>query len=193
MSHLAALDTQVFLLVNRHWVHPILDVVMVAVTTFKLWRLPLVAVLLLVLARGKTPTRLAILSAVLAVGVSDQLVANGVKPVFERARPFEVIPLARKLVDAHDASFPSAHAANTFAAGVFLALRFRKMRWWILVLPALVAYSRVYVGVHYPSDVLAGALLGALVGTGFALLDRAARLRLGRRRDEPSDSEVRGV
>ena len=181
MSELASLDVRLFLLINTVWTHPVLDAVMRAVTDFHNWRVPLVILLLILLARARTDGRLAILFAVLAVVLTDQLVANGIKPIFHRVRPFEALEGVRKLVSAHDASFPSAHAANTFAAGVFLALRFSRLR-WILVVPAVVAYSRVYCGVHYPSDVLAGAFLGALVGTGFYLLERAARFRVARRR-----------
>ena len=91
----------------------------------------------------------------------------------------------------HGHSFPSSHAANTFAAGTFLALRFPRWR-PVLAIPVLVAYSRVYVGVHYPSDVFGGAALGAGVGWFFTLLERVARLRVEqffvrrrRRREEP--------
>ena len=179
MSALAALDREVFRLVNGVWTHPVLDAVMIGVTDFDLWRVPLILLLLVLLARGTTGARVAILVAVLAVALTDQIVASGVKPVFHRVRPFDVIESTRKLVDAHDWSFPSAHAANTFAAGVFLAIRFPRLR-PILVLPALIAYSRVYVGVHYPSDVLARAALGAAVGGGFALLESAVRTSFGR-------------
>jgi undecaprenyl-diphosphatase len=186
MNALVALDREIFLLVNRAWTHPVLDAVMIGVTDFDLWRVPLIVLLFALLARGRTETRVAILFAVLAVALTDQLVSSGIKSVIHRARPFEVIAEARKLVDAHDQSFPSAHAANTFAAGVFLALRFRRMR-PILILPALVAYSRVYVGVHYPSDVVAGAALGALVGGGFVALERAVRTwRRGRHPEGPA-------
>lgn len=179
MSELASLDVRLFLLINRTWTHPVLDALMRAVTDFHNWRVPLVLVLLVVLARARRDGRIAVLIAVLAVGLTDQLVANGLKPIFHRVRPFEAIEGTRKLVSAHDASFPSAHAANTFAAGVFLALRFRRLR-WILFVPAIVAYSRVYCGVHYPSDVLAGAALGAAVGAALFLLERTARFRFQR-------------
>jgi undecaprenyl-diphosphatase len=180
MAELLAWDRRLFLLVNGAWTHPVLDAVMVAVTDFDLWRVPLILLLLAVLARARTDTRLAILFAVLAVVIADQVVASGLKPILHRVRPFHVLPEARKLVGAHDWSFPSAHAANTFAAGVFLALRFRRMR-PLLAVSALASYSRVYVGVHWPTDVAAGALLGAGIGSGFFVLERAARTRFRRR------------
>lgn len=177
MTALLALDHRLFDLVNRVWTHPILDALMVAVTEFDPWRVPLILLLLSVLARGRTETRLAVLFAILAVVVSDQIVSSSLKPVFHRVRPFHVVEGVRKLVGAHDWSFPSSHAANAFAAGTFLSLRFRRFR-PILLLSALIAYSRVYVGVHWPSDAVAGALIGAAIGVLFHALDRAARMRL---------------
>lgn len=179
MSAFLDLDTRLFVLLNREWTSPFLDVVMPVLTDFDHWRIPVILILLAFLAKGGTEVRMGILFAVLAVVAADQLSSSGIKPLFERARPFHVIEGARKLSGAHGYAFPSSHAANTFAAGVFLALRFR--RWWpVLVVPLVVSYSRVYVGVHYPSDVAAGAVLGAAVGAFFVLIDRATRLRLER-------------
>lgn len=179
MSALLRLDVHLFVLVNQRWTSHFLDVVMPYLTDFDHWRIPLILVLLAFLAKGDNEVRIGILFAILAVVASDQLASSGIKPLFERARPFDVIEGARKLSGAHGYAFPSSHAANTFAAGTFLALRFR--RWWpILAIPIVVSYSRVYVGVHYPSDVAAGALLGAAVGVLFVGIDRVARVRLER-------------
>jgi undecaprenyl-diphosphatase len=171
-------DESLFVLLNQHWISPFLDVVMPYLTDFDHWRIPVILVLLAVLAKGNTQTRLGILFAILAVVVADQLVSSGIKPLFARPRPFHEIEGTRKLVGAFDTSFPSAHAANTFAAGTFLALRFRRMRPWILAIPLAVSYSRVYVGVHYPLDVLVGAVVGAGIGFGFYALERVAQMRL---------------
>lgn len=180
MNGLLELDRTLFILLNQQWIHPILDRVMPFVTDFDHWRIPVILALLVALARGRTETRLGILFAILAVVVADQIASSGIKPMVERARPFEVIENTRKLIGAHNFSFPSSHAANTFAAGVFLALRFARFR-FLLIIPLVVAYSRVYVGVHYPLDVAAGALLGAVIGAGFAALEVASRIRLERR------------
>jgi len=180
VSALLALDSRLFDLINRVWTHPVLDAVMVAITDFNAWRVPLILVLLAILAKGRRETRIALLFAILAVACSDQLTSGVLKPLFHRVRPFHVVAGVRKLIGAHDTSFPSSHAANSFAAGTFLALRFRRFR-PVLVIPALVAYSRVYVGVHWPSDVAAGAVVGAGVGGAFFALERMARLRFLRR------------
>ena len=67
----------------------------------------------------------------------------------------------------HTSSFPSGHATVAFACATMLALAVPRLRWPLFTLAALIAFSRVYVGVHYPLDVLVGAILG--VGIGFAV------------------------
>ncbi len=150
------------------------------ITDFDHWRIPVIAIVFLVLLRGNREMRVAILFAILAVAAADQITSSLVKPYFDRPRPFETIPGTRQLVDAHDSSFPSSHAANTFAAGTFLAARFSRLR-ALLIVPVIVAYSRVYVGVHTPLDVVAGGALGAAIGGAFLALDSVVRGRWLRR------------
>ena len=87
------------------------------------------------------------------------------KPLVARARPFTVNPAVELLITKPtDFSFPSGHTSASFA--VVSALFFRKERLWIPagILAALIAFSRLYLYVHYPTDVLAGALVGILAG-----------------------------
>jgi undecaprenyl-diphosphatase len=78
--------------------------------------------------------------------------------------------------------FPSSHAANVFAVWTLLATRHRKAAPYLLVIPLGVAYSRVYVGVHYPLDVLGGALLGVFLALGiWAISERTIKPLLDKR------------
>ena len=119
---------------------------------------------------------------VIAVALADWS-ATGLKALVDRERPplryAEPKPLVRV---PHDASFPSGHAATSFAAATMLTFAFPRLAPFLFLLATAVAFSRVYVGVHYPLDVIGGALLGVLVATALRLLVTGRlRLRRGRR------------
>lgn len=119
--------------------------------------------------------------AAVAVGLALDLVACNLllKPLFGRVRPFAVNPAVTLLVRAPmDASFPSGHTAASFAA-VF-AMKFSGSPLWkpALALAATIAFSRLYLYVHWPSDVLGGVLLGGAVGwMGAKLAETVGRQR----------------
>lgn len=100
------------------------------------------------------------------VAISDMLSYRVVKRLVERPRPFEnhALKWLRHVGDAHGPSFPSNHAANSFAGAVVLAWFFPELRIPLYILAVLIGLSRIALGVHYPSDVAAGAILGIFVG-----------------------------
>ena len=110
-----------------------------------------------------------------SVWTADLLVL-AIKAGIERRRPSIAVPQADPLMGAGGWSFPSGHAATAFAGAVALTYLWRRGAPLFFLLAAAIAFSRVYVGVHYPGDVLAGAVLGTLVGLAWV-----AALRLPRR------------
>ncbi|MBN2172299.1 MAG: phosphatase PAP2 family protein [Candidatus Krumholzibacteriota bacterium] len=159
-----------------------MDAFFVFITRDEGLRLPMVALWLLLLAGCGPRWRRRALWLVPLVAISDSLTSHVLKELFARSRPcHEELAGLRLLVDCGPGfSFPSTHAANMGAAGVFLM---RGVRRWrrrpaVLVLPVLVAYSRVHVGVHWPLDVLAGFATGTLL----ALAAEAGLRRLPWRR-----------
>ena len=120
------------------------------------------------------------LALLLSVLVCNVLLKN----VVARERPFELLEGIQLIINApHDFSFPSGHSSASFAAASVLL--FRRWRWAIpaIVLAALTAFSRLYLYVHFPTDVLAGIALGIVLGylatKLFALLEARVEARKG--------------
>jgi len=121
-----------------------------------------------------------LLFAGITILLSDQLSSSVIKPLVHRIRPCNNPDINARLLLAYGGSgfsFVSSHAANHFALATFfsLLLPVQKRKLWIPVLflwAASISFSQVYVGVHYPADVTAGALLGIAIGyfTGWAVL-----------------------
>ena len=111
------------------------------------------------------------------------LITLAIKLGVGRQRPFEVLSEADPLVVASvGTSFPSGHASMSAAGAIVLASLAPRFAPYLALLALIVMVSRVYVGVHYPLDVLAGAALGALVGTAVVLGLRRLRRTSGARR-----------
>ena len=170
-------DIAAFRAIHHGWHHPVLDPAMKALTDVGPWKVPLLClVAILILTRGRRGAlALAMLAATLTA--SDQLSSHVLKPMFRRPRPCLELADTRPLFGARRSySFPSTHATNFFAATPLLAsILPQGTAAWVGIAGA-VSISRIYVGDHYPSDVIAGALLGTLLG----FLGRKALLRLER-------------
>lgn len=119
-----------------------------------------------------------VILSVVTFAITDSLTAQILKPLFERPRPChdpELQNYLRGLVDCGGLySMPSNHAANHFALATFWYFSIRAIngrKWpWLWAWAALICYAQVYVGKHYPGDVLIGAILGALTGWGISRL-----------------------
>ena len=174
-----------FDLLNGELTHPFLDVAMPAVTTQENWYPVLIGLWIALIIWGGRRGRIAALLLVIAIALTDQITCSVLKPAFARMRPCNALPAneVRLLVGRSAAySFPSAHASNSFAMATIVAWRLPRLAPIAFAVAALVAYSRVYVGVHYPLDVVAGGVLGLAVGkllTWLAeLVERRRRRRL---------------
>ena len=162
------LDTELFLWLNGQYT-PWLDPIMVWITERNSW-LPFYALLIgwiVYSYRKQTLSMLVIIAAAVAIG--DQLTSSVLKPLTLRLRPCHV-PALQKLI--HPVlecgglySFASSHAATTFALATSLwLLTGQRYPWtkWVFLWALVISYSRIYVGAHYPLDVLAGIGIGVL-------------------------------
>lgn len=154
-------DIVLFRLINLHEPIPLLDSLMVFMTN-KAYLFFFLFAVIAVIKEGKRallPISLAIIAWILSDGVGNIL-----KNALERPRPFLVIEDVRMLVGYRSSfSFPSNHAATYTAGATVLSYFFRYLRIPSFIVAFIVCISRVYVGVHYPSDVIGGAVLGILI------------------------------
>ncbi|HNX76755.1 MAG TPA: phosphatase PAP2 family protein [Candidatus Rifleibacterium sp.] len=168
LETLVAFDHKLFMLLNSSLINGFLDWFMPFITNAKTW-LPIVLLLwLLMIAGSGKRLRVLALALLVAVGFTDLFCARVIKPAVARTRPCSVEPSAgftcRLLLPKKNSrSFPSNHAANTAAfAVVTLMICGLKAGMPLAFLAFLVGWSRVYVGVHFPLDVLCGWLVGAI-------------------------------
>ena len=167
------MDLQILRWVNQAG-SPVLDPVMTAASNR--WLLLTIAVLAAIYLAVRSPHHwLAALLLAASIGAADLVAVRAVKPAVERIRPCHSLASVRVPDGCGSGrSFPSAHASDTAAAATVLAWAAPALSPFALTLTAIVGLSRVYLGVHYPSDVVGGWVLGAAVA---AILIAVARLR----------------
>ncbi|MBN1928473.1 MAG: phosphatase PAP2 family protein [Chlorobiaceae bacterium] len=180
MGGLEQADAWLFQLLNHGLVHPALDDLMLFLTKPKLsghifW----LTALFILLRRGRDGFVIALL-VLLAVGLADFTASGIFKPLFQRVRPCFALDGVRLLVDqTRSWSFASSHAANSTAIASLVWIFFwkgelidRLFAVTMIVYAVMVAFSRIYIGVHYPGDILGGIVIGfgsaALIYTAFA-------------------------
>jgi undecaprenyl-diphosphatase len=160
-----AWDTAAFRAIHLGLHHPGLDPVMRALSDPGALKIPLLVAIGIAFLTQRRRGLLGVLILVSAIAVSDQTAAKVLKPIFKRARPSVVLADSKPLFGVRRSyAFPSVHAANFFAAAPILGSVFPPARVAAFAVAAAVSFSRVYVGDHWPSDVIAGAALGLFLG-----------------------------
>lgn len=163
-------DRELFMFLNSKHI-PWLDDVMTALSSYLTWGVVALVVLIAVWFRDWTKGKKAALSLVLSVGLT-LLLNNLVKWIIMRPRPGHeelLKELINQLEDpGNSSSFFSAHSSSSFCLAIFSTLFFRNKLYGVVIFAwaMAVAYSRIYVGKHYPLDVLVGILFGLAMGWG---------------------------
>lgn len=177
LETLIELDKELLLFLNSFHT-PWLDPIMFWITKTLFW-LPLYLFLLfLVIKNFKKDAWIVLIGIAITILLADQITSGFMKPFFARLRPSREPSLQGlvHLVNGYTGGkygFASSHAANTFATALFFWLLFKdRYRWvWILFVWAVVmTYTRIYLGAHYPGDILVGLLIGlGAAWTGFKI------------------------
>lgn len=176
LQSLLSLDTDLLLLIHKYLHNEFFDWLMPVLRAKWTW-LPLYVFLLaFMLMNFGRRGGLWVLFFIFTLALSDTVSSKAIKYEVKRPRPCQLEMVATQLhvlvPCGGGYSFTSSHASNHFAMATFLFFTLgrmiRRIRWPAMIWAASIAFAQVYVGVHYPVDVLAGGVLGALIGWGIA-------------------------
>ncbi len=149
--------------IQKYMTSPIMDKVMVFITTLGnsggLWII--LSILLICSKKYRTTGIMMGVGLILSLVVGNMIL----KPAFARLRPFQIKEGVELLIKApRDFSFPSGHTLASAISATILLLREKKLGFPALIMAILIAFSRLYLYVHFPTDVLGGAIFGVIIG-----------------------------
>lgn len=177
-DYLLQADRHLFYFINHTLANPFFDCVMPYLRNPKFWVPLYIFIITFCIYKFKKQGIVIIILLALTAGFADFTSAQLIKPLVKRARPCRDPLVSQTVIARVDCgtgySFPSTHATDHFAMAFFMILLFyKKWRWiwfWAILWAGTISFAQVYVGVHYPVDVICGAFYGMLVGWGFAML-----------------------
>lgn len=172
IEFLKSLDTDLFLALNG-WHNSFFDPIMYWLSDKLIWIPMYLFIIFLIFRKYKVQGVLMLLFIAATIALCDQTASGLLKNTVQRLRPSHD-PTIMNLVHLSKAGagglygFASSHAANVFGLATFLWLvfddKFKMLKYWMFIWAAMVAYSRIYNGVHYPGDVIAGIVIGMIWG-----------------------------
>lgn len=172
---MCGLDLSVLYFFNRTLASPALDGVAAFLTTVRYWMPVYVIAGLYLVYRYKWRGAWMVVAAILLIVGTDSLAHLVIKPLVGRVRPCAAVHWIRLPTGPRfDPSFPSNHAMNNFAIATFFSLLFGRkvVNLTLFAMASVISLARIYQGLHYPSDVAGGAIMGVLVGYLALLLYR---------------------
>jgi undecaprenyl-diphosphatase len=166
---LYSVDLTIFYFFNHTISAPFLDKFFSIITNVNNWYIAYVILLGVSFVKGGTRGKLAVLGVLLLIVATDQTGYKLLKEFFERLRPCNTLSDVITPLGCNGTfSFPSNHALNNFAAAMFFYRLYPNLKWVLFITATLISISRVYLGLHYPSDILGGAIIGLAFGYLFA-------------------------
>ena len=172
IAELQQFDTELFLKIHRSLGNDFFDFIMPLLRNRFFWAPLYLFIIVFCIKQYKKQGYYIIIGILITFAVGDLVASRLIKPNVQRIRPCNEVTLVNKIIKrvpcGSGYSFPSAHATNHFAIAVFLIFVFYNK--WKPILPVglawafIISFSQIYVGVHYPIDVMVGTLLGTTIG-----------------------------
>lgn len=186
IDFLYTLDKELFYFINHTLSNPLFDKIFPYLTDVKHWYLVYIIFWFILIIKGGRLGRITAVMSLLLITASDQISSFLLKDWIARIRPCNVLPDVNILVFCSGSySMPSSHAVNNFAAAVFFSKLFPKYKIPLYIVASIMAFSRPYVGVHYPADIIVGAVVGIVIGYVLAILtQRIDKYFLGKKLPE---------
>jgi undecaprenyl-diphosphatase len=168
---LYSIDLSVFYFFNHTLSAGFLDKFFSTITNVGNWYIAYAILLGISFLKGGTKGKIAAVLVIILILFSDQTGYHILKEMIQRLRPCNVLTDAiTPLGCTGSYSFPSNHALNNFAAATFYCRLYPGLKWILFITATLISISRVYLGLHYPSDILGGAVIGIILGYIFSIL-----------------------
>jgi membrane-associated phospholipid phosphatase len=180
LQHVLYFDYWLFTKINREWANPYFDNVLPFLRESEIWVPFYLFLLFFATLNFSKKGGWWCLTLIMTAIISDLISSSLIKQLIFRLRPCQdplINQYVRVLVNycPHSSSFTSSHACNHFSAAMFMFLTLKHTsKWWMLVFiwAFAISYSQIYVGVHYPFDVIGGIVLGCSIGYGMSVFFR---------------------
>lgn len=167
LENILHFDKELFLFLNKTISFSVLNNFFIVFTDLnKIYfvKLILFISILYIITLGTKKSKFVLLIVVIGIVFTDQISSQFLKNYFQRLRPcFELENINLLVSCGGGFSFPSSHAANSFSVAYLLAMFYKNFKNYYYFLAILISYSRIYVGVHYPIDIIIGAILGIII------------------------------
>ena len=159
------LDHATLNFIHKYLSNPILDRFMPFITNEDNWIIPILFLIIFLCTGAQKKGRITLLLLILSLSLTDIICAQYIKPFIERVRPSHLSLEGINLLVKKGGkwSMPSNHSANMFAFSVILSYFYNRYRHLLFSLACVIAFSRVYVGVHFPGDVIIGGVIGYMI------------------------------